>query len=84
MRHSHARGAKPLQCLASKKHTHARYTCQHRGRQLVDHDFCTRTRFVCPFHSWAYDLNGHNVRVTDREVFSERALCGDLNLKPGA
>src|SRR5262249_41807124 len=57
-------------------------TCQHRGRQLIDDDFGTRVRFVCPFHSWTYDLNGENKRVTDRELFSERALCGDLNLKP--
>ena len=55
--------------------------CQHRGRQLVDQDFGSRTQFVCPFHSWAYDMAGKNCRVTDREVFSERALCGSLDLK---
>ncbi len=55
--------------------------CQHRGRQLVDDDFGTRVQFVCPFHSWAYDLAGKNKRVTDSETFSEHALCGDLNLK---
>ncbi len=56
-------------------------TCQHRGRRLIEDDFGTRVRFVCPFHSWTYDLNGENKRVTDRELFSEQALCGDLNLK---
>lgn len=56
--------------------------CQHRGRKLVDDDFGNRSQLVCPFHSWTYDLEGRNVRVTDREVFSEEALCGDLNLKP--
>jgi phenylpropionate dioxygenase-like ring-hydroxylating dioxygenase large terminal subunit len=55
--------------------------CQHRGRQLIDEDRGTRSQFVCPFHSWAYDLHGKNIRVTDREVFSERALCGNLDLK---
>lgn len=55
--------------------------CQHRGRQLVDSDFGSRAQFVCPFHSWAYDLKGRNKRVTDRETFSERALCGDLDMK---
>jgi phenylpropionate dioxygenase-like ring-hydroxylating dioxygenase large terminal subunit len=57
-------------------------TCQHRGRHLIDNDFGTCTRFVCPFHSWAYDLTGKNVRVTDRGTFKESTLEGDLNLKP--
>jgi len=56
-------------------------TCQHRGRRLLDDEFGRRVRFVCPFHGWAYDLAGKNVRVTDRELFSAHALCGDLNLK---
>jgi phenylpropionate dioxygenase-like ring-hydroxylating dioxygenase large terminal subunit len=56
--------------------------CQHRGRQLVDDEFGTRPRFVCPFHSWSYDLSGRNIRVTDRELFSAHALCGDIDLKP--
>ena len=55
--------------------------CQHRGRQLVDVDYGTKIQLVCPFHSWTYDLAGKNIRVTDRETFSGRALCGDLNLK---
>ncbi len=55
--------------------------CQHRGRQLVEEQVGNRVQFVCPFHSWAYDLAGKNKRVTDRELFTERALCGDLNLK---
>jgi phenylpropionate dioxygenase-like ring-hydroxylating dioxygenase large terminal subunit len=55
--------------------------CQHRGRQLVDNDFGRRPGFVCRFHSWAYDLTGKNTRVTDRETFSPRALCGSLDLK---
>jgi phenylpropionate dioxygenase-like ring-hydroxylating dioxygenase large terminal subunit len=56
-------------------------SCQHRGRQLIDDDFGTRVRFVCPFHGWSYDLTGANKMVTDKPLFSERALCGDLNLK---
>jgi nitrite reductase/ring-hydroxylating ferredoxin subunit len=43
--------------------------CQHRGRRLVDADFGTRLRFVCPFHSWSYDLTGRNTQVTDRMRF---------------
>ncbi|MDT4826166.1 3-phenylpropionate/cinnamic acid dioxygenase subunit alpha [compost metagenome] len=64
------------------QHIRAHYNvCQHRGRRLVDGDRGQQLRFVCPFHSWTYDLTGANVRVTDREVFSEQALCGDLGLK---
>ena len=55
--------------------------CQHRGRRLVTAERGRLTQFVCPFHSWAYDLKGGNVRVTDREMFDEGTLCGDLNLK---
>ena len=55
--------------------------CQHRGRQLVDDDFGSRHHFECPFHSWTYSLEGCNTRVTDRETFDEKALCGSLDLK---
>jgi phenylpropionate dioxygenase-like ring-hydroxylating dioxygenase large terminal subunit len=56
--------------------------CQHRGRELVDHDFGNGAQFVCPFHSWRFDLEGRNTRVTDDDLFSEEALEGDLNLRP--
>jgi phenylpropionate dioxygenase-like ring-hydroxylating dioxygenase large terminal subunit len=56
-------------------------SCQHRGRQLIDDDFGTRVRFVCPFHGWTYDLSGNIKLVTDQRLFSEHALCGELNLK---
>lgn len=55
--------------------------CQHRGRRLVDKDRGASALFHCAFHSWAYDLTGANVRVTDREVFSDEALCGSLDMK---
>jgi phenylpropionate dioxygenase-like ring-hydroxylating dioxygenase large terminal subunit len=55
--------------------------CQHRGRRLVDADFGTNLQFVCPYHSWTYDLKGKNIRVTDQEIFGKNALCGDLGLK---
>lgn len=35
--------------------------CRHRGAQLLDPD-CTQVkanRFRCPYHSWAYDLEGN-------------------------
>lgn len=55
--------------------------CQHRGNRLVDDDFGKSSAFMCPFHSWRYDRSGRNIGVTDRETFSEAALCGDLNLR---
>ncbi|SEB61991.1 aromatic ring-hydroxylating dioxygenase subunit alpha [Pseudomonas marginalis] len=54
--------------------------CQHRGRRLVDADRGQGLKFVCPFHSWAYDSTGKNVRVTDRQMFDEQTLCGEVNL----
>lgn len=55
--------------------------CKHRGRLLVDADFGHSNNFVCPFHSWSYGQDGKNNRVTSREYFDERSLCGDLNLR---
>ena len=55
--------------------------CQHRGNRLVDTEFGKSSAFVCPFHSWRYDRAGKNIGVTDRETFSEAALCGELNLR---
>lgn len=56
--------------------------CQHRGRRLVSEDFGRSYSFVCPYHSWVYGLDGVNRRVTNREYFDQRALCGDLGLQP--
>ncbi len=45
--------------------------CPHRGRRLVstppgENRACgTKKRFVCGFHSWAFDLDGKNVHVLD-------------------
>ena len=55
--------------------------CQHRGRPLVTQDFGTSYSFVCPYHSWVYGLDGTNRRVTNREQFDERSLCGDIGLR---
>src|SRR5690606_21498403 len=55
--------------------------CQHRGRLLVEKEFGRVAELVCPFHSWAFDLEGNCTRVTDEEVFGATALCGDLSLK---
>jgi choline monooxygenase len=37
-------------------------TCRHRGTQLLDAGACRLGRFIrCPYHSWAYDLDGRCV-----------------------
>lgn len=33
-------------------------TCRHRGAKIVSGDEDTLKAFVCPFHNWAYDLEG--------------------------
>ena len=44
--------------------------CQHRASQVVKPG-CGRTgAFVCPYHLWAYDLEGRLAKVPDREDFS--------------
>ena len=57
--------------------------CKHRGNELVQDQFgkgfdC----FTCIIHSWRYNLKGKNVRVTDRESFSQEALAENLDLTP--
>jgi choline monooxygenase len=32
--------------------------CRHRGTQLMDEDDSVRSRIRCPYHAWAYDLDG--------------------------
>src|SRR5262245_27620388 len=33
--------------------------CRHRGTRLLAHGECSVKRFIrCPYHSWAYDLDG--------------------------
>lgn len=47
-----------LSRTATGLHAHAG-VCAHRGSRLVDDDgIAHRRRIVCPYHSWAYDLDG--------------------------
>jgi phenylpropionate dioxygenase-like ring-hydroxylating dioxygenase large terminal subunit len=56
--------------------------CRHRGRQLVPGECGRATSFVCSFHGWIYGLDGGSLRITDRALFDDRALAGDLGLVP--
>ena len=49
--------------------------CQHRGARLVDGaGQCPRGRFTCPWHGFAYDLEGRVTNVPLRDSFDEAEL----------
>jgi len=51
-------------------------TCRHRGRRLTDG--CGHARkFVCPYHGWAWNLNGDNAHVLKRDHW-DGALTKDM------
>ena len=54
--------------------------CPHRGSRLVLDDVGSQNSFSCPFHSWAFDLDGTNIQVTDAETFQPEVLCYDRSL----
>ena len=54
--------------------------CQHRGASLVEADYGSAKKLVCPFHRWEFDMNGDLLRITDRETFRSSALCHNLNI----
>jgi phenylpropionate dioxygenase-like ring-hydroxylating dioxygenase large terminal subunit len=54
--------------------------CPHRGSRLVTTDVGSQASFTCPFHSWQFDLDGRNVRVTDAETFRPEVLCHGTGL----
>ncbi|RYD66109.1 MAG: aromatic ring-hydroxylating dioxygenase subunit alpha [Sphingomonadales bacterium] len=54
--------------------------CPHRGAQLLTADTGSIGQFSCPFHSWKFDLEGHNIEVTDAETFRPDVLCHDRDL----
>jgi phenylpropionate dioxygenase-like ring-hydroxylating dioxygenase large terminal subunit len=54
--------------------------CSHRGSRLVRAERGSRVRFICPFHSWKYDLDGKLVSITDRETFREEVVCHEPGL----
>jgi len=54
--------------------------CPHRGSRLVLDDVGSQNSFSCPFHSWKFGLDGHNIAVTDPETFRPEVLCHDIDL----
>ncbi|HEY8122624.1 MAG TPA: aromatic ring-hydroxylating dioxygenase subunit alpha [Myxococcota bacterium] len=43
--------------------------CRHRAARLLDGARGSCRRIVCPYHAWAYELDGRLVGVTDRDAF---------------
>lgn len=56
--------------------------CPHRGSQIALEDSGSVSQFVCPFHSWRFDLDGRNIAVTDAETFHPDVLCHGTDLTP--
>lgn len=54
--------------------------CPHRGSQIALDDFGSVGQFVCPFHSWRFNLDGTNAQVTDAETFHPDVLCHGTDL----
>ena len=54
--------------------------CPHRGSQLVLTDFGSINQFTCPFHSWQFTLDGHNIKITDQDTFDPDVLCHGTDL----
>ena len=54
-------------------------TCQHRGAPLVQADKGEARGFVCPYHGWAYALDGKLLNMRDRRDFVDLDLtCRSL------
>ena len=52
-------------------------SCRHRGAQICPDGTAKRPRLVCPYHQWAYDLEGklvHATRMADEFDPAEHAL----------
>lgn len=54
--------------------------CRHRGARLTDEPCGNASRFVCPYHSWAYDSRGQLIGLPDRQIFGETSIDGLIPL----
>ena len=55
--------------------------CTHRGTRLVSEPVGTLRKFVCPYHAWAYGLDGELQGVPGAARFSNGVPKADLALK---
>ena len=54
--------------------------CRHRGARLTSEACGNARRFVCPYHSWTYDRQGHLVGVPESESFGSHGVNGLVEL----
>jgi phenylpropionate dioxygenase-like ring-hydroxylating dioxygenase large terminal subunit len=54
--------------------------CQHRGMQLMAEPSGNVRQLTCPYHGWAYDLEGTLKTVPDEGDFAQGSPCKKLNL----
>ena len=45
--------------------------CSHRGSIVVEEGIGRARRFTCPYHGWAYDLEGALAGIKDRDTFGD-------------
>lgn len=45
--------------------------CRHRGAKLMRDTCGHRARVICPYHAWAFDLNGNLVAISGEETFGD-------------
>ncbi len=45
--------------------------CRHRGTKVCTRSGKGQKTFVCPYHGWSYDREGHLIGLTDHRVFGE-------------
>ena len=43
--------------------------CKHRGMKVADGSGCKKKAFICPYHAWAYGLNGKLKNIPGQEAF---------------
>ncbi|MDG2045640.1 MAG: aromatic ring-hydroxylating dioxygenase subunit alpha [Halioglobus sp.] len=55
--------------------------CQHRGQRLVTEKKGHIARFICPYHSWAWNPDGSLDFVQDADDFPDGNPCGKLVLE---
>ena len=55
--------------------------CQHRGHELLSGTGIKKSAIVCPYHSWAYGLDGKLIRARNTDNMKNFDKC-DFSLKP--
>jgi len=63
----------PFLCLRDKSGAVRLFlnSCRHRGAKVANEPCGTTDRFHCPFHAWAYELDGKLCYVPDSDAFDD-------------